>query len=107
MYDNNYFWCSIFLFSGILLLAAEGQTDIAESRALDYKDDIIAIYSNSWGPPDDGFSVGRPGILAELTFRRAALAVRYTCYCMLPQFQYIEVHIFRLLQLHVGNKLHT
>jgi hypothetical protein len=61
--------------TGILLLA-EGQTDIAESRALDYRDDIIAIYSNSWGPPDDGFSVGRPGTLAELTFGRAALTGR-------------------------------
>ena len=98
MYDNNYFWCSIFLFSGILLLA-EGQTDIAESRALDYRDDIIAIYSNSWGPPDDGFSVGRPGTLAEFTFGRAALTVRHTCYC--------NFNRSRLLQLRVSNKVHT
>ena len=60
--------------SGILLLA-EGQTDIAESRALSYEDDIIAIYSNSWGPPDTGFSVERPETLAEMTLELGTQAV--------------------------------
>ena len=63
---------------GILLVVASGQTDIAESRALSHKDDLIAIYSNSWGPADNGFSVGRLSTLVERTFEQGAQSVRPT-----------------------------
>ena len=42
--------------------------DMAEARALSHDDDIIDIYSNSWGPPDFGFYVLGPGTMAERTF---------------------------------------
>ena len=64
--------------SGILLIVASGQTDIAESRALSHKDDLIAIYSNSWGPADNGYSVERPSTLTERTFEQGAQSVRPT-----------------------------
>ena len=70
--------------SGILLLGS-GQTDIAESRALSHKDDLIAIYSNSWGPPDNGYSVERPSTLAERTFEQGAQSVR-------PSYHTITTH---------------
>ena len=62
--------------SGILLLG-QGQTDIAEARALAYEDEIISIYSNSWGPLDDGFWVGGPEALATMTLEQGARQVRY------------------------------
>ena len=32
-----------------------------EATAFQYRNDAIQIYSNSYGPTDDGFSVGGPG----------------------------------------------
>ena len=38
-------------------------TDVIEASALSYKYDHIQVYSNSWGPRDDGFTVDGPGPL--------------------------------------------
>ena len=62
-------------FSGIRLIT-EGQTDAAEARALSHLDDIIQIYSNSWGPSDLGFIVQGPDVLAKRTFEQGAREVR-------------------------------
>ena len=35
-------------------------TDIAEGGALSHKNDMIDIYSNSWGPSDNGCFVSGP-----------------------------------------------
>ncbi len=32
-----------------------------EAAAFQYRNDAIQIYSNSYGPTDDGFTVGGPG----------------------------------------------
>lgn len=35
-------------------------TDITEANALSFNNNHIQIYSNSWGPVDNGFTVGGP-----------------------------------------------
>ena len=60
--------------SGILLLGLE-QTDISDARALSHENDIIDIYSNSWGPPDFGYNVEGPLTLAKLTLEQGAREV--------------------------------
>ena len=53
---------------GIRVLG-DSQTDLQEARALSHRDDIISIYSNSWGPFDFGFTVEGPGPLVQRTFQ--------------------------------------
>ena len=62
------------LIAGILLLGSE-QDDIADARALSHENDIIDIYSNSWGPPDFGFIVDGPLALAKRTFKEGTQKV--------------------------------
>ena len=52
------------IFAGIALLGAN--TDMNEERSLTFENDITDIYSNSWGPPDDGNVVAGPGQLAKM-----------------------------------------
>jgi subtilisin-like proprotein convertase family protein len=54
--------------AGIRLTSAE-TTDQTDANALTYKSQDIAIYSNSWGPADDGSTLEAPGPLT-----RAAVA---------------------------------
>ena len=35
-------------------------TDITEANALSFNNSHVDIYSNSWGPVDNGFTVGGP-----------------------------------------------
>ena len=51
---------------GIALLGRG--TDINEARSLTYANSIVDIYSNSWGPRDDGVTIDGPGY-----FTRSAL----------------------------------
>ena len=60
--------------SGILLLGLE-QTDVEDARALSHENDIIDIYSNSWGPFDGGFVVEGPLTLAQMTLEQGAREV--------------------------------
>ena len=46
------------------LLTAE--TDMNEASSLTFRNDIVDIYSNSWGPPDDGDIVKGPGELTKI-----------------------------------------
>ena len=59
---------SITLLTGIRLVTYYGATDIQEATALTYRNNRIDIYSNSWGPHDNGYSVGGPGQLARRAF---------------------------------------
>ena len=44
----------------------DGQlTDAMEAAALSFKNNHIDIYTNTWGPKDDGKSFGKPGHLAK------------------------------------------
>ena len=43
-------------------------TDVMEAGSLSLKPNHIDIYSNSWGPSDDGTTVDGPGTLAKKAF---------------------------------------
>ena len=46
-----------------------------EASPLGYKNDLIQVYSNSWGPSDSGFLVDGPGPLLKQTFETAVRTV--------------------------------
>ena len=55
----------------------DGQaTDILEGSSLSFQSNYIDIYSNCWGPKDDGKTFGKPGRLAQEALMRGALEVR-------------------------------
>ena len=60
---------------GIALIGAN--TDLNEARSLSFKNDIIDIYSNSWGPPDSGFHVEGPGELTKMALQSGVTEVNY------------------------------
>lgn len=42
-------------------LIASPVSDLTEADGLTHRSDVVDIYSNSWGPADDGASLGAPG----------------------------------------------
>lgn len=50
-------------------------TDVVEARALSYRNDYIHIYSNSWGPLDNGFVVEGPGYYSGKVLKEGAYKV--------------------------------
>ena len=58
---------------GIRLLG--GNTDMNEAQSLSYINDVTDIYSNSWGPSDDGSVVGGPGRLTQMALKNGAEVV--------------------------------
>ena len=40
-------------------------TDLTEAMALSHELQHISIFSNSWGPADTGYTLGKPGILTR------------------------------------------
>ena len=56
-------------------MLTSGQTDIAEANALSHDDEILDIYSNSWGPSDAGYIVNGPGPMASMTLEQGVLQV--------------------------------
>ena len=51
----------------------DGQaTDILEGSSLSFQSGYIDIYSNCWGPKDDGKTFGKPGKLAQEALMRGA-----------------------------------
>ena len=59
--------------TGIALLGAN--TDMNELMSLTYENDITDIYSNSWGPSDDGDIVAGPGQLAKMALQDGVMEV--------------------------------
>ncbi len=59
------------LVSGLRLIA-EPSTDAQEADAISFKQDVVAIKSNSWGPFDSGYGTGGPGPLALAALQNAA-----------------------------------
>ncbi len=58
----------------------DGQaTDILEGSSLSFQSDYIDIYSNCWGPKDDGKTFGKPGKLAQEALMQGALKVWFVC----------------------------
>ena len=67
----------IFNTTGLRLISfVEGATDLDESDALSWQgQDVVHIYSNSWGPEDDGIDVAGPGTLLRRTLETSAREV--------------------------------
>jgi subtilisin-like proprotein convertase family protein len=59
-----------------LRLISGPSNDSQESSALSYRDQNIDIYSNSWGPPDDGRRFEAPGPLTMATLEQTATTGR-------------------------------
>ena len=55
-------------------------SDVIEAGSLGYMSDYIHIYSNSWGPADNGFTVAKPGCLLSQTFENGVVKV---CECVI------------------------
>lgn len=55
---------------GLRLIAAP-TTDADEADAIAYKQDIIQIKSNSWGPYDSAYGTGGPGTLSQAAMQNA------------------------------------
>lgn len=67
----------LFYFVGIRLYDDNTRRkDSSEARALSYKNELIDIYSNSWGPFDMGFEVEGPGPLLTKVLKEG---VRLVC----------------------------
>jgi len=55
----------------------DGQaTDVLEGSSLSFQSEYIDIYSNCWGPKDDGKTFGKPGKLAQEALMQGALKVK-------------------------------
>ena len=59
---------------GVALLGAN--SDMNEASSLTFENDIVDIYSNSWGPSDNGAIVQGPGELTRLALQSGADNVR-------------------------------
>ena len=55
---------------GVALLGAN--SDMNEASSLTFENDIVDIYSNSWGPSDSGAIVQGPGELTRLALQSGA-----------------------------------
>ncbi len=44
--------------------------DLTEAKALSHNNDIIDIYSNSWGPFDDGILAEKMGTVLEMAVKQ-------------------------------------
>ena len=62
------------LYVGIRLLTTE-PTDTQEADALSYQNNIISVYSNSWGPTDDAKTVAGPGTVLAMVFQNGVAVV--------------------------------
>ena len=63
------------------MLDGEDTTDAVEASALGHATQHIDIYSSSWGPYDNGFTVGGPGPILTEVLKRGAEQV-CVCVCM-------------------------
>ena len=61
--------------TGLKIDLVRGSSDTMEASALGYKQNYIHIYSNSWGPQDNGFEVASPGKLVDSVFKQGVMQV--------------------------------
>lgn len=59
---------------GVRMLDGQA-TDVLEGSALSFQSNYIDVYSNCWGPKDDGKTYGKPGKLAQEALKQGALKV--------------------------------
>lgn len=61
-------------------------TDALEASSLGFQLQYIDIFSNCWGPKDDGKTFGKPGPLAAKSLKRGAEMVDITNLCLFKRF---------------------
>ena len=66
-----------YLNAGIRLLGKTGATDVQEVYALSHLNNDIHIYSNSWGPTDDGMTVKGPKTVLQMAFQTNTASVSW------------------------------
>ena len=71
--SNPYAGMNVFGFEDINVAM---DLDLAEGGALSHKNDIIDIYSNSWGPFDTGYLANSPALLARMALE---MGVKEVC----------------------------
>ena len=78
-YHNDIFSCvnqlDIFFHAAGILLLSGFQIDISEAKAFLHENNKIDIYSNSWGPIDNGKLVLGPGFVATIALALGAQQV--------------------------------
>ncbi|CAI8000226.1 Furin-1, partial [Geodia barretti] len=57
---------------GGIKINIEESMDVFEARALGYQQSSVDVYSNSWGPKDNGYTVEGPGRLVSKTLQSGA-----------------------------------
>lgn len=82
--------------AGVRLLSGSMQFDSSEARALGHMSQDIHIYSNSWGPIDDGITVDGPGPLTSAILRHGVTHVSYM------QTACVHVQLLYCLYTHRG-----
>ena len=60
---------------GIRLIGDDPLMDLTEASSLTHKNDIIDVYSNSWGPLDTGIYAGKMGTLVEMALEEGVKQV--------------------------------
>ena len=50
-------------------------SDRIEAESLNFNNEVIDIYTCSWGPPDDGKTVEKPGTLAAMALENGVKEV--------------------------------
>ena len=65
-----------FTISGLRMLDQPYMTDIIEAQSMGYRQDLVDIYSASWGPTDDGKTADGP---RKLTMRSIVKGVNEVC----------------------------
>ena len=67
MYIQHIHLLKLTFLTGIALLGRN--TDLNEARSFTYENEVVDIYTNSWGPYNDGYTVGGPGHLGKMAFQ--------------------------------------
>ena len=68
--------------------------DMAEGGALSHNNDIIDIYSNSWGPYDSGFLVEGPDVLAKMALEMGAKEVSHSIHAKFCLDNYTGIYMY-------------
>ena len=68
-------WCLSPVSSGVKI-DIEESLDVTEAKALGHEQESVDVYSNSWGPKDNGLTVEGPGPLVSRVLQMGAETVR-------------------------------
>ena len=64
-----------------------------EAVSLTFENDIVDIYSNSWGPYDDGYTVDGPGVLTTIALENGVNQIQLSTLCDCTKLIYFYSHI--------------